>query len=115
VCSDPDFSDALLPPGIEPGDLPDSSSNGAKLLSQYCTQCHEMPGPGMHTTEEWPRVVDRMNQRMQMMGGQSKMRIMHDIKASSDGELQILVTYLQNMQGDVVMNNAVLAALPENM
>ncbi|ALP53740.1 hypothetical protein Tel_11660 [Candidatus Tenderia electrophaga] len=86
---------AQLPPGIEPRDLPEATSNGARLLGQYCTQCHEMPGPGMHTAEEWPRVVDRMNQRMQMMSGRNMMRMMHDIKAPSDNELQILAAYLQ--------------------
>ncbi len=86
---------AQLPPGIDPGKLPDSTSNGARLLGQYCNQCHELPGPGMHAAEEWPRIVDRMNQRMQMMSGQSMMRMMHDIKAPSDSELQILVAYLQ--------------------
>lgn len=86
---------AQLPPGIDPRDLPEATSNGARLLGQYCTQCHEMPGPGMHTAEEWPRVVDRMNQRMQMMSGRNMMRMMHDIKAPSDNELQILVAYLQ--------------------
>lgn len=86
---------AQLPPGIDPRDLPEATSNGARLLGQYCIQCHEMPGPGMHTAEEWPRVVDRMNQRMQMISGRNMMRMMHDIKAPSDNELQSLVAYLQ--------------------
>ena len=84
-----------LPPGIDPGDLPEATSNDAKLLGQYCTQCHEMPGPGMHTAEEWPNVVDRMNQRMQMMSGRGMMGKMHDIEAPADGELETLIAYLQ--------------------
>jgi len=84
-----------LPPGVEPRDLPEPHSNGARLLGQYCTQCHEMPSPGMHTAEEWPRVVDRMNQRMQMMSGRGMMGMMHDINAPADGELEILTAYLQ--------------------
>jgi len=86
---------AKLPSGMEPRDLPEASSNGARLLGKYCTQCHEMPGPGMHTAEEWPRVVDRMNRRMQMMSGHNMMLMMHDIKAPSDNELQILMSYLK--------------------
>lgn len=86
---------ALLPPGINPENLPDPQSTGAQLLAQYCTQCHELPGPGMHTAEEWPSVVDRMNQRMWMMSGQGMMRMMHDIKTPTDNELQALVAYLQ--------------------
>ncbi len=80
----------LLPPGINPEKLPDPQSIGAQLLAQYCTQCHELPGPGMHTADEWPSVVDRMNRRMRMMGG-----MMHDIKAPTDNELLTLVAYLQ--------------------
>lgn len=90
-----DMMGAQLPPGIDPGKLPEAVSNGAKLLGKYCNQCHELPGPGMHSAEEWPRVVDRMNQRMQMMSGRSMMRMMHDIKVPSDSELKTLVTYLQ--------------------
>ncbi|VAW87161.1 hypothetical protein MNBD_GAMMA17-408 [hydrothermal vent metagenome] len=91
-----DMMGAQLPPGIDPGDLPEPQSNGAEHLGKYCTQCHEMPGPGMHTAEEWPRVVDRMNQRMQMMSGRSMMGMMHDIQAPEDYELEVLIAYLQN-------------------
>lgn len=87
-----DMMGAQLPPGIDPGKLPDSTSNGARLLGHFCTQCHELPGPGMHTAQEWSGVVARMNLRMQMMSGRS---MMHDIKAPSDSELKILVIYLQ--------------------
>lgn len=86
---------ALLPPGIKPENLPDPQSTGAQLLGQYCAQCHDLPGPGMHTANEWPAVVERMDQRMQMMSGRSMMRMMHDIKAPTDNEQQTLVAYLQ--------------------
>lgn len=79
-----------LPPGINPENLPDPQSTGAHLLAQYCTQCHALPGPGLHTAEEWLLVVDRMNRRMRMMSG-----MMHDISAPPDNELKTLVTYLQ--------------------
>lgn len=90
-----DMMGAQLPPGIDPKDLPEATTKGAQLLGRYCSQCHEMPGPGMYSAEEWPPVVDRMNQRMQMMGGRGMMRMMRGIKAPSDSELQILVAYLQ--------------------
>lgn len=90
-----DMMGALLPPGINPENLPDPQSTGAQLLAQYCTQCHELPGPGMHTAEGWPSVVDRMNRRMRMMSDRGMMRMMHDIKAPTDNELQTLVAYLQ--------------------
>lgn len=40
----------------------------------------------MHTAEEWPSVVDRMNRRMRMM---------HDIKVPTDNEPRTLAAYLQ--------------------
>ncbi len=86
---------AQLPPGVDPNDLPEPQSNGAQLLARYCVQCHNLPGPGMHTAEEWPRVVDRMNQRMQMMSGHNMMRMMHGIEAPEDSELEALLAYLQ--------------------
>lgn len=81
---------AQLPPGLDPEHLPDPRSGGAQLLAGYCIQCHELPGPGLHTAEEWSSVVDRMNRRMRMMSG-----MMHDIETPTSDELRTLVTYLQ--------------------
>jgi cytochrome c2 len=83
---------ARLPPGIEANDLPDAQSKGAQLLTLYCAQCHELPAPAMHAAEQWPAVVDRMNQRMQMMSGRG---MMHTLSVPSNSELQTLVIYLQ--------------------
>jgi len=81
---------AQLPPGLDPGHLPEPRSSGAQLLARYCTQCHELPGPGLHTAGEWPSVADRMNRRMRMMSG-----MMHDIEAPDNDGLRTLVAYLQ--------------------
>jgi len=81
---------AQLPPGLDPGHLPEPRSSGAQLLARYCTQCHELPGPGLHTADEWPSVADRMNRRMQMMSG-----MMRDIEAPNNDEFRTLVAYLQ--------------------
>lgn len=58
-----------LPPGIDPQSLPDPDSIGAKLLVRYCTQCHNLPSPAIHTSEEWPGVAQRMFDRLSMMSG----------------------------------------------
>jgi len=81
----------ILPPGIGPASLPAPKSKGAKLLDQYCDQCHNLPGPGMHIASEWPPLVALMNQRMQMLSGHG----MKDIRAPSEKELQKIVTYLK--------------------
>ncbi|MHB8173835.1 MAG: hypothetical protein ACYDFU_05185 [Nitrospirota bacterium] len=63
----------MLPPGITSESLPDPDSRGAKLLGRYCTQCHNLPNPAMHTAGEWLRVADRMFSRMAMMRGMTGM------------------------------------------
>lgn len=50
----------VMPPGLKPEQLPEAGGLGAILMDNYCTQCHELPGPGRHTAEEWPSVLDRM-------------------------------------------------------
>ncbi|CUB07480.1 hypothetical protein [Tepidiphilus thermophilus] len=78
-----------LPPGVDPALLPEPHSAGARILEYYCTQCHNLPGPGMHTAAEWPQVLGRMNMRMQMMSG------MMGVAAPNSAELDILLDYLQ--------------------
>jgi len=94
----------MLPPGLDPKLLPDPESDGARLLQRYCTQCHNLPGPGMHTAAEWPAVVQRMDARMRMMsrgmmGGMMGGGMMGDgmmnVRAPSAAEQDTLVTYLQ--------------------
>jgi cytochrome c5 len=85
----------VLPPGIDPKLLPDPGARGARLLERYCTQCHNLPGPGMHTAAEWPAVVQRMNGRMQMMRGGMMGGARMQVHAPSAAELGMLIEYLQ--------------------
>ena len=82
----------ILPP-MNPDQLPDPDSKGARLLQQFCTQCHNLPGPGLHTAAEWPAVVVRMNRRMQMMSRQGMM--MGGIEAPDKQELATILGYLK--------------------
>ena len=34
---------------------------------QTCAQCHALPDPKQHSTQEWPGVTTRMNQNMEFM------------------------------------------------
>lgn len=65
----------LVPPGINPQDLPDPNSKGAQLLVYYCAACHNLPSPSMHTQEEWSIVADRMFRRMSRMSGGMMMNV----------------------------------------
>lgn len=84
----------MLPPAMDPALLPAPDSEGARLLQRYCAQCHNLPGPGLHTAEEWPAVVQRMNRRMQMMGRHGMM-MMGEIEAPSRRQISEILDYLQ--------------------
>jgi mono/diheme cytochrome c family protein len=79
---------ALPPPGIEPGDLADPTSSGAKLVAKYCAQCHSLPSPGMHSATDWPRVLRRMWLRMDRLPDS-----LHII-AGDEGERGTVLAYL---------------------
>ena len=50
-----------LPPPADPAiDLPDPTSEGARLVERYCTACHAVPTPSIHSATDWPRVARRM-------------------------------------------------------
>lgn len=80
-----------MPRGVDPAQLPEPRSPGARLLGQYCTQCHGLPTPDLHSAEGWLPVVGRMNARMQWMSRNSNM----GIRSPSRSELQTIVGYLQ--------------------
>jgi mono/diheme cytochrome c family protein len=81
----------LVPPGVSLEDLPDPKSKGAQLLVYYCTGCHNLPSPYMHTEEEWPGVADRMFLRMSRMSG----GMMMNIEMPSPEEQNEIVGYLK--------------------
>lgn len=82
------MTDAQFPPGLEATRLPESQSREVNLLSKYCTQCHGLPGPGMHTVDDWPQVVERMSQYMQTMHS-------YHVQRPSDQEMELILSYLQ--------------------
>lgn len=86
----------ILPPGPKVGDLPEPDSPGAHALARYCVQCHFLPSPAMHTAQNWPRIVRRMNWRMQGKGnlGTVMKDMMEGVEAPSEAELEALNAYL---------------------
>lgn len=85
----------LVPPGVNPEDLPDPNNKGAQLLVYYCTACHNLPSPSMHTVEEWPVVADRMFGRMARMSGMGGMGMMMNIEMPSTEQQNEIVAYLK--------------------
>lgn len=82
----------MLPPGIRPENLPEPDSRGARLLIRYCTQCHDLPNPFMHSGVEWPVTAGRMFARISMMSG---MQGMMDIESPSVEEKETIIGYLK--------------------
>lgn len=58
----------ILPERVQPSQLPDAGSRGARLTALYCVQCHHLPVPAMHDAASWPAIVRRMVPRMEGRG-----------------------------------------------
>lgn len=88
----------ILPPAIEPHQLPEPQSAGARLAVRYCVQCHHLPNPQMHSADRWKTIVERMNWRMQGQGNMGVLMkdMMAGVEAPSAEELATLTAYLQN-------------------
>ena len=87
----------ILPPAMQPRDLPEGESEGARLTVRYCVQCHHLVNPAMHTPERWKGIVDRMVWRMRGNGnmGELMKEMMAQVKAPADAEVETLTRYLQ--------------------
>jgi hypothetical protein len=87
----------ILPPSIEPRQLPEPGSEGARLTARYCVQCHYLPNPQMHAPDHWTTVVVRMVWRMQGNGNMGVLmkEMMEDVRAPTDQETAVLAAYLK--------------------
>ena len=87
----------ILPPTFAAAELPARGSAGAKLAQRYCVQCHNLPNPAMHQAAKWPRIVERMVQRMQGRGNMGRLMadMMAGVRAPSRDETATLLAYLR--------------------
>ena len=87
----------IIPPGFEPGMLPEPASRGAQLTQRYCVQCHNLPNPAMHHAARWRPVFHRMVLRMQGRGNMGTLmkEMMAGVQAPSEDEARLLIAYLQ--------------------
>lgn len=88
----------ILPPTVDPDKLPAPRSEGARLTSSYCVQCHYLPNPAMHNATKWKPIVERMVWRMAGKGnmGQLMQDMMAGVKIPSTDEQMRLTRYLQH-------------------
>jgi hypothetical protein len=97
----------ILPPSIEPRQLPDPGSEGARLTARYCVQCHYLPNPQMHTADKWATTVVRMVWRMEGKGnlGVVMKEMMDNVQAPGGEEVAVLTAYLKK-HGQLEMDPA---------
>ena len=83
---------------FSPSQLPEPKSKGATLFTAYCAQCHVLPSPHSHTSDDWELTLSRMFAHMRMMEREKQSpwgRWMPDVKAPSDEEARAILAYLR--------------------
>ena len=87
----------ILPPVVQPEELPEPQSDGARLTARYCVQCHHLPNPQMHSAAKWNTTVERMVWRMQGRGnlGALMKEMMAHVHAPTAAEVATLTRYLR--------------------
>ena len=87
----------ILPPSIEPRQLPEPQSAGARLTVRYCVQCDYLPNPQMHTAERLRPIIERMVWRMRGEGNMGALmkEMMENITAPTAAEVATLGAYLE--------------------
>ncbi|HHL39261.1 MAG TPA: hypothetical protein ENJ37_02030 [Deltaproteobacteria bacterium] len=58
----------VIPGGLAARRLPEPQSEGARLFSRYCGQCHNLPNPKMHSVVEWPSMFEEMMAHARSLG-----------------------------------------------
>ena len=94
----------ILPPAVTPAELPEPQSEGARLVTRYCVQCHHLPNPRMHTAEKWADIVERMVWRMRGQGNMGRLmkEMMAGIEAPTGDEVATVTRYLaQHSQKEI--------------
>lgn len=79
---------ALPPPGVAAADLPDPPSEGAQAVAQFCTACHNLPAPAIHSATDWPSVARRMWLRMELLPAGLK------VPVPTEEQRQAILNYL---------------------
>lgn len=79
-----------IPGGLTADTLPDAKSKGAKLFALYCSSCHSLPSPRMHSRSDWPARFEKMMDHFRLMAGAAP-----DIKMPADNEKEEIVSYLK--------------------
>ena len=94
--------------GLTADQLPDPQSKGAMLFASYCSQCHNLPSPKMHSTDDWPVRFEKMMDHAILIAGTSP-----DVKTPAEKEKEEIVSYLVKNGFRGLPANSPLRAEPE--
>lgn len=115
---------ASLGSGLPPEDyrraeLPEAGSHAVALMEAYCVQCHWIPSPQMHSAEEWPILMRRMEMRSRTlqnrMQGEMSRRIMGEMMMAGMGHSIIPSDAEQDTILDYLQRNALPVVEPESL
>lgn len=85
-----DLRRIIIPSGLTADQLPDPQSKGAVLFASYCSQCHNLPNPKMHSAGDWSMTFEKMMGHATLMAG-----ALPDVKLPADKEKKEIVSYLE--------------------
>ena len=71
--------------------LPEGQSMGAELLGRYCSQCHTVPLPSLHTQAEWHGIAHHMRDIIQGEAGKQ----VSGIQLPTVDEFDLISMYLE--------------------
>ena len=81
----------IFPEGLDKGAMiPERESKGGSLFNKYCSQCHNIPNPVMHSGNEWPMAFERMVRHARTIG-----TTYEGIALPTLQEKKEIITYLQ--------------------
>lgn len=72
--------------------LPEPESAGAKLLLEFCSDCHAHPHPSKHVKGEWKSIVWRMNDN----------RTTDGLVSLTDEQTKTLIDYLDKYAKETI-------------
>lgn len=98
----------VIPGGLTAEKLPEPDGRGARLFASYCSQCHNLPNPKMHSTDDWPIMFEKMTEHARLMAGLNP-----DIKMLVPNEKVEIISYLTRNGFVALPGNAALLKEPE--
>ena len=81
----------IYPEGLDKGTMiPEPESKGGSLFKKYCSQCHNLPNPVMHSAYEWPISFGRMIRHARTISATYKGILLPTVQEEKE-----IITYLQ--------------------